>query len=179
MELRRVRRLAQAALLWIAPVLGLATLAALEPSQILGPLYAGAVALGGLVVAVCAAAWLAFDRPDARAPGDYTPGQILRVGVAAFCVLPATLGIENYLEYRARCWLESFAPEIDAHVAQVGSPPKSFAAVDAPSPAAPYLARIGHVDYWEEDGHYGFRIWTGFSSAWSWSSADRIWGHHG
>jgi hypothetical protein len=178
MEKPRVRRLAGTALLWIAPVLGLATLGALDPSQMLWGLFAAGVALVGLLVAVGALIWLPFERRNPRAGDFFTPVQVFAVGAAAFCVHPLMIGIKKGFEYRTRCWLESFAPQIDAHIAQVGAPPESFAAIDAPSLAAPYLARIGRVHYWEEDGGYGFRISTGWFSDWVWNSTDRTWRHY-
>lgn len=177
MEAPRVRRLARTALLWIAPVLGLAALGALDPSRMVWRVFAVGVALVGLLVATCAVVWLAFNRRNSRAGDFFNPVQVLGVSAAAFCILPLMLGMKNGLEYRTRCWAESFAPEVDAHIARVGCPPQSLAAINTPPLAAPYLARIGHVRYWKEDDVYGFRLSTGFFSEWAWNSTDRVWRH--
>lgn len=93
-------------------------------------------------------------------------------GVALSFILG--IPIERWMQSRAKSWAEAQVAAVERHQLEHGSLPTALEEF-ADMGSAPWLVRRGDLHYSVSGGCFGFDLWTGFLSGYSWWSTERSW----
>lgn len=103
------------------------------------------------------------------------------VWLAALLALSGTLlsfvagiPVEQWMQARAKSWAEAQVAAVERHQLEHGALPTALEEV-ADMGSAPWLVRQGDLHYSVSGGCFGFDLWTGFLSGYSWWSTERRW----